>query len=246
MMLSPTPGNLGFPGPNTQSGYYPPPTTSGGVPISTEDVKRVSELMIKKSIGVENTRIRKVVQENKTFFTILQASVETDDSPQFVGDLTTDSTVHLMRGDHSKELRRVNEELGEAVKYCANDGQKQMLEALRTSLQTGSLEMYKKAQRFWVKDLGPKVETIFGFLEAYRDPHGSRAEFEGVVAILDPTGSKALQQLCSTSNTFIAELPWVKNSTGGGANGPFESDLFEAPEYTAVHGKLAILRDALY
>lgn len=148
--------------------------------------------------------------------------------------------VRLVRGDHSQDLKRVNEALSEAAKYCANETQRQMLENLQDTFRSGDLEAYREAQRIWVKDRCPKVEVLFGFIEAYRDPYGARAEFEGVVSITDLEGSKALNTLVGRSQTFIAELPWVKDADVDGLNGPFESDLFEPPEYTSVHGRLCL------
>lgn len=194
-----------------------------------------------KGLGIENTRIQKKQENGLTIFEVLQASTDTDASPKVLGSLTTSLVSHnevrLVRGDHREELLRVNLALLEAHEHCANDQQKAMLLLMHNFFQTGNLELYKESQRIWVKDLGPTVEILFGFLEAYRDPNGSRAEFEGVVALLDPEGSKTLQLLCDRSMEFIAELPWVKGVEGGGVNGPFESELFEAPEYTAIHGK---------
>lgn len=236
-MLSPKPGILGYPGPTAQSSYYP-------THITASEVKKVSDMMVQKSIGVENTRILKsggTDGEANTFFDILQASVESDEAPRIIGQLeeASDASVRLVRGDHSYDLQRVNQALSEAVQYCANATQRRMLDKLQESFRSGDLEAYREAQTIWVKDRGPKVEVLFGFLEAYRDPYGTRAEFEGVVSISDPKGSKALTTLVERSQEFLAELPWVKGAAEDGVNGPYESDLFEAPEFTSVHGTFA-------
>ena len=205
----------------------------------------VSDMMVQNCIGVENTRIVKSLEadhKKKHVFDILQASVERDNEPRVIGRLESvnDELVRLVRGDHSQDLKRVNEALSEAAKYCANETQRQMLEKLQDTFRSGDLEAYREAQRTWVKDRCPKVEVLFGFIEAYRDPYGTRAEFEGVVSITDPEGSKALNALVERSQTFIAELPWVKDTDVDGLNGPFESDLFEPPEYTSVHGRFCL------
>lgn len=233
-MLSPKPGILGYPSSAAQSTYYPNPITG-------EEVRMVSDTMVQNCIGVENTRIVKYPRaddEMEYTFDILQASVGKDREPRLVGRLEAGVGAHvrLIRGDHSQDLRRVNEALSEAGKYCANEAQRQMLQKLQDSFRSGDLEAYRDAQKIWVKDRSPKVEILFGFIEAYRDPYGTRAEFEGVVSVIDPEGSKALNALVERSQDFIAELPWVKDAAVDGKNGPFESDLFEAPEYTSVHG----------
>ena len=65
-----------------------------------------------------------------------------------------------------------------AVKY---PGQKPVVEVLVRSLsfRTGDMEHYKEGSRFWVKDVGPVVESYIGFVETYVDPYGGRAEWEG-------------------------------------------------------------------
>ena len=220
-MLSSRPGILGYPSSAAQSTYYPNP-------ITAQEVHMVSDMMVQNRIGVENTRIVKNLQadhKKKHVFDILQASVERDNEPRVIGRLELDNNEHvrLIRGDHSQDLKRVTEALSEAAKYCANETQKQMLEELQETFRSGDLEAYREAQRTWVKDRCPKVETLFGFIEAYRDPYGTRAEFEGVVSITGPEGSKALNALVERSQTFIATLPWVKDAAVDGLNGPFRT-----------------------
>jgi hypothetical protein len=53
---------------------------------------------------------------------------------------------------------------------------------------------------------------VIGFVEQYRDPAGSRAEFEGIVALADKEATKKLSKMVESSEEFIAELPWVATS----------------------------------
>lgn len=47
------------------------------------------------------------------------------------------------------------------------------------SFETGNMEHYKEGSRWWVRDVGPVVESYIGFVETYVDPYGARAEWEG-------------------------------------------------------------------
>ena len=91
-----------------------------------------------------------------------------------------------------------------------------------------------------MKDIKPAVETQFGFIEPYRDPFGVRAEFEGLVALVDAEETKLLTKLVENSARFIRRLPWAGVSNGeNDGKGPFEKDLFEAPDFTSLHGMRA-------
>jgi len=115
-----------------------------------------------KNVDLENTRLKKSTKGNANstehVFSILQASTDSDDTPVFFGQLETGyKEVFLERGDHAKELKRVNNALLAAVRYCANNEQKQMLENLVAYFATGDVEAYKKSLSNWVADKGPHI-----------------------------------------------------------------------------------------
>lgn len=231
-VLARRPSSLGFPSDVAQSFYYP-----GEVCISREEVKRVSEILEENSIYAENTRIRKANVDGTARFEVLQGSIENDDSPQELRGSVSGTPVLLIRGDHAKELAKINEHLGEAYKYAANDHQKRFIQEYQRSFQSGNIETHKESQRIWVKDIKPAVETQFGFIEPYRDPFGIRAEFEGLVALVDAEETKVLTKLVENSAKFIRRLPWAEISNGeNDGKGPFEKDLFEPPDFTSLHG----------
>ena len=231
-MLAHRPSSLGFPSDVAQSVYYP-----GETRISRQEIARVSEILEKNSIYAENTRVRKVYVEGTTRYEVLQASIASDENPRELEGSVSGVPVLLIRGDHSKELVEINHYLDEAYKYAANPLQEKFIRAYQRSFQDGDVETHKESQRTWVKDIKPAVETQFGFIEPYRDPFGVRAEFEGLVALVDAEETKLLTTLVENSAKFIRRLPWAELSGGEtDGKGPFEKDLFDAPDFTSLHG----------
>jgi dipeptidyl-peptidase III len=231
-MMSRPPFSLGFPSEQAQSAYYP-----GDQHISRDEIALVSRALEERSIYPENTRIRKMHLTEPPVFEVLQASVESEGLTQEFRLPDSKGVVRIVCGDHSKELALICSELAEASKYAANEEQKTFLAQYIESFRTGSLHAYRDSQRTWIKDKGPRVENIFGFVEPYRDPYGIRAEFEGLVAISDIEETKTLSLLVENSDKFIRRLPWADSrSLENDGKGPFEKALFEPPDFTSIHG----------
>lgn len=221
------PFSLGYPSQATQSSYYL------GSGITEQEVAMVSRVLEQNAILPENTRIRKA--ENGADFEVLLASVQSDSEVQTFILPDGKGSVKIVLGDHSSELGRICAELSEAIKYTANDLQSGILGGYIESFQNGSLNAYRASQRLWVRDRAPRVESVFGFVEPYRDPHGIRSEFEALVGIADEEETKLLSKLVEKSPRFIRRLPWVGPDNDG--NGPFEKTLPELPDITSIHGE---------
>ena len=232
-MVNVPPYSLGFPSDNSQSAYYP-----GEQAISSEEVQAVSQILEQRGIYPENTRIQKVKNNEHYIFEVLQASSEPSNIHRESSIPDSKNFIRLVSGDHYQELKHICESLQEATEFAANETQIKMLSQYVESFQSGSLDAYRDSQRTWVKDINPRVENIFGFVEPYRDPHGIRAEFEGLVAISDPEETKALTTLVEKSATFIRRLPWAEGATENDGKGPFEKALFEPPDFTSIHSKV--------
>ncbi|PKK46044.1 hypothetical protein CI102_9975 [Trichoderma harzianum] len=227
-LLAVPPFSLGYPGKNTQSGYYPTEE-----PITRDDIAKVSDIMNKKSIGPENTRVRKVLKDGKPVLQLLQASAETHLPKN--GDNELADGVFLVRGDHSEELAKICSDLEMAKQYAGNDKQTEFLTHYIECFRTGSLEAFQESQKAWVTDVSARVENILGFIEPYRDPAGIRSEWEAMIGIADADEIKKLKPFVNSSATFIRQLPWAVEGVNDD-KGPFEKSLFEAPDFTSVHG----------
>ncbi|KAL4862710.1 hypothetical protein BDV12DRAFT_190221 [Aspergillus spectabilis] len=199
------PNNLGPSVLLTQITYYL------GDDCLSSNISSISRLMEDLSIHSENNRLERYQGSRVNCYDFLQASV---DESIVACDNTTkppinNKRVRLVRGDHREELEKICKCLRRAYKYGSNSAQKQLVQKTMDSFLLGDLELYKGAQRIWMNDKSPAVETVLGFVEPYRDRLGVRAEFEGIVGILDPAETELLRKLAEVADTFVSKLPII-------------------------------------
>ncbi|KAH8915504.1 hypothetical protein BT69DRAFT_1325191 [Atractiella rhizophila] len=189
--------------------------------ISDAEVEQVSELMRKEGIEPQNTRLRK---EGNGKFTLLIASSEEGEHEK--SPLKGDGVeVKIQLGDYKDAMAKVVSSLEEAVKWAQDENRAGMLKDYITSFRTGSVIAHREGSKKWVKDVGPVVESYIGFIEDYLDPYGSRAEWEGFVAVVDKEQSKLFKQMVDQAPELIQVLPWGKD---------FEVDEFKKPDFTSL------------
>ena len=219
--------HLGFPDKGHLSTYYPDSPS-----ITQDEIEQISTFMAEKKLLPENTRLRKSDDGN---FQLLIASglgkpppEGGDAGPETVFDLTgglKGKKLELVFGDHIEELAKIALHIKKAGLNAANDTQKRMMDAYAKSFGSGSLNAFKESQKLWVKDIGPMVETNIGFIETYRDPANVRAEWEGLVAMVNKERTEAFQKLVNAAPSMIPKLPWGQD---------FEKDKFSAPDFTSL------------
>jgi len=124
--------------------------------------------------------------------------------------------------------------LGRAGMYAQSHSQKSILDHYIRNFISGDLREYRRGQEIWVKDVSPSIEHIFGFVETCRDPHGVRAEWEGVVCIADPEETKKMEVFVASAAKFCTLLPWATAENEG--KGLFEKDVVVIPQCAIVHG----------
>ncbi|KAI4206880.1 MAG: hypothetical protein LQ348_000773 [Seirophora lacunosa] len=219
--------HLGFPDKGHLSTYYP-----DSPDIAQDEIEHISDFMAEKKLLPENTRLKKTEDGN---FQLLIASGLAkpppeggDAGPETVFDLggkLDRKKLELVYGDHIEELAKIALQIKKAGLNAANDRQKQMMDEYAKSFGSGSLNAFKESQKLWVKDIGPMVETNIGFIETYRDPANVRAEWEGLVAMVNKERTQAFQKLVDAAPSMIPKLPWSRD---------FEKDTFQAPDFTSL------------
>ncbi|EPQ58127.1 aflatoxin-detoxifizyme [Gloeophyllum trabeum ATCC 11539] len=195
-----------------------------GQPVTDDEVAAVQAAAETLGVDVLNTRIKK---SSATSFTLLVASASAQPSTTHPLALPSapGAQLTIAYGDFAGPLAKAVAALTEAKKYAANENQERMLEGYAESFRTGSVSAHKKASEWWVRDVGPVVESYIGFVETYVDPYGGRAEWEGFTAIVDKQLSAKYEVLVDRASELIKVLPWGKD---------FEVDVFRKPDFTAL------------
>ncbi|KAJ4930185.1 hypothetical protein JOQ06_019191 [Pogonophryne albipinna] len=157
---------------------------------SLEDAELAQKFLDSKKLSAYNTRLFKREKEGKACYEVrLASAVQKDCAVE--GECETscgsfnfeDKEFTVKRGDYAPLMEKVSFYLQKAQAYAANENQRKMLEEYARSFTSGSVDAHKEGSRYWIKDKGPIVESYIGFIESYRDPFGSRGEFEGFIAV---------------------------------------------------------------
>uniref|UniRef100_A0A8C9TQ51 Dipeptidyl peptidase 3 n=1 Tax=Scleropages formosus TaxID=113540 RepID=A0A8C9TQ51_SCLFO len=188
-----------------------------------EDAELAQKFLDSKNLSAYNTRLfkREAVAGKNSYEVRLASSTDTRCGKYEFGE----AVFTVRRGDYAPLMKKVSENLEKAQAYAANENQRRMLEEYVRSFTFGSVEAHKEGSRYWIKDKGPIVESYIGFIESYRDPFGSRGEFEGFVAIVNKAMSARFGQLVSSAEVLLPELPWPS---------AFEKDTFLKPDFTSL------------
>ncbi|XP_055987906.1 dipeptidyl peptidase 3 isoform X3 [Sorex fumeus] len=187
----------------------------------------------KENLSAYNTRLFKEVgQDGRPRYQVRLASalssepaLDSDVAPKLKSYDFQGSHFQVTRGDYAPILQKVVDHLEKAKAYAANSHQEQMLAQYTESFLQGSIEAHKRGSRFWIQDKGPIVESYIGFIESYRDPFGSRGEFEGFVAMVNKAMSAKFACLVASAEQLLTELPWPP---------AFEKDKFLTPDFTSL------------
>lgn len=197
-----------------------------------EDAELAQKFLDSKKLSAYNTRLFKKEDGGKACYEVrLASAVQKDcavdgECESCCGSFSfEDKEFTVKRGDYSRVMEKVCYYLEKAQAYAANENQRKMLEEYTRSFTLGSIDAHKEGSRYWIKDKGPIVESYIGFIESYRDPFGSRGEFEGFVAVVNKAMSERFAKLVSSAEVLLPELPWPQE---------FEKDTFLKPDFTSL------------
>ncbi|XP_019868430.1 dipeptidyl peptidase 3 isoform X2 [Aethina tumida] len=190
--------------------------------VTPEDNEKVIKWLKDQNMEAYNTRLFKTEVNGQTCYEIRQAAEKIAEMKV----ATIDNIIYkLTSGDYSPLLGRVAYHLNQAKKYCDNDTEYEMLTHYSQSFKNGSLADHKTGSKYWIEDKSPAIETYIGFIETYRDPAGSRGEFEGFVAAVNREMSAKFSVLVSKAENFLTLLPWPRQ---------YEKDAFLKPDFTSL------------
>ncbi|OAA66720.1 Peptidase M49, dipeptidyl-peptidase 3, eukaryotic [Niveomyces insectorum RCEF 264] len=227
--------HLGYTDEGHLTTYYP-----DSPDITKAEIAAVAKWMEDKGLLPENTRLRK--QADSNVYELLIASAQTAPAvgDRDVGSAETEftipatdegagplkgATIRLVYGDYAAEMAAIAENIRQAAANADNETEKAMHLAYARSFEAGSLLAFKDSQRYWIRDKGPMVETNIGFIETYRDPAGTRGEWEGFAAVVNLERTRAFGALVDAAPQLIPLLPWTAD---------FEKDKFLSPDFTSL------------
>lgn len=170
---------------------------------------------------VENTFLVKV-SDNYYIVLVVSSAYNKPNQPS-VYQQYKGATIEIQYGFLGSIMNEVVDHMKGANNHTANNNQYNMIKEYVGTFSDGDMEKHKESQRWWIQDKGPIIETNIGFVETYLDAQGVRAEWEGMVAIVDKERSKLLAKLVELAEEINTELPWPND---------YEKDTFLRPDFT--------------
>ena len=151
-------------------GLYHYPKESAYGPIPPDEADLVRSFLKDNDTDLCNTRL---VMINPQKFCYLVASVE-----ERIEDLGENNRIIGYYGEFGAFLKRVNECLENAKKFCYNDLQGKVIDNYMECFRTGDIKKHLDSQINWVKDKKPNVEFNLGWMNNLIDPLRNRCTFE--------------------------------------------------------------------
>eukprot|EP00930_Biecheleria_cincta_P024341 TRINITY_DN17432_c0_g1_i1.p1 TRINITY_DN17432_c0_g1~~TRINITY_DN17432_c0_g1_i1.p1 ORF type:complete len:776 (-),score=144.53 TRINITY_DN17432_c0_g1_i1:259-2586(-) len=199
-------------------------TTYFSANCEESDAEIATKFLDSKNVSPYNTRLFKE-SEGKYVVKVASSDIKTVEDQEFDAGDKGKATFKFEYGDYAALMARICENLEKASTSAANDTQKNMLAGYVKSFKEGSIDAHKDGSRYWIKDVGPAVESYIGFIESYRDPAGMRGEWEGFVACVNKEVSRKFQVLVDGAPDMLKLMPWSTE---------FEKKEFQRPDFTSL------------
>jgi dipeptidyl-peptidase-3 len=132
-------------------------------------------------------------------------------------------------GRYAPELRTVNGFLRKAAGF-AEPEQRGVLGRLGDFFATGDPADFRAYNIDWVRT-EPRVDTINGFIETYKDPRSRKGAWQGMVFVADPERTRLQRALAAEAQYFEDRAPWDER---------FKRRGFTAPVAAAVRVLVAV------
>ena len=113
-----------------------------------------------------------------------------------------------IQGLYATQLGKIIYHLKQCQKYCKKD-QKESFSILIRYFQQGDPELFDQYNIQWLQT-NPMVDTIFGFIESYRDPRSKKALFEALIFFKDRKTQHIIDHISSLCQHFEDNSPWKK------------------------------------
>jgi dipeptidyl-peptidase-3 len=201
--------------PGSVTAYYEPRD------FTAAEGEAIDNLLKAAKIRPNNTKVTRLSDR----YDVRRISIEIDDVGLQIGEVNG-LPVFVTKGLHSETLKKVNKWLSLAKDAALNAAEAEALAALIRHWETGSVEEHIQYSELWVDDSDPIVEFHHGVVEDSRDPAGHRAEYESLVAAVDPEESRFLHDFVGRASAILPLLPYPRC---------YERKSFTPPSYNAIN-----------
>lgn len=115
--------------------------------------------------------------------------------------------VYSVDGIYSNAIKKIVDNLYEALKYCENEAQKEYTKILINYYKSGDLKLWDDYAISWVDSTDGDIDYINGFVETYLDPIGIKGAYEGIVELIDKEESRITDIIADNALWFEQNSP---------------------------------------
>lgn len=110
-------------------------------------------------------------------------------------------------GAYAAPLRKVADELREAMAYACNERQAEVIAKLVQYLEDGDPKKFDDYSILWVQEKLADIDFINGFIEVYDDPLGFKGSWESIVELADESATRQVELIAANAQWFEDHSP---------------------------------------